>query len=102
MIEKYNDMETEFENNKNLINVGYKEPAIYVLFALRQFLSNGNKDIILQSRGNNIPKAIIISEMIKKNYLKNLVSRTEIYSELIENTYVPVMKIHLSKYACVM
>jgi DNA-binding protein Alba len=45
-------------------------------------MMNGNKEIVLQARGNNITKAIIVSEILKNNY-------------------IPVIKIHASKFAYV-
>lgn len=78
MNEKYNVMETEFEteteleiNDKNCINVGFKNSNAYVLFGLRQIM-NGNSEVVFRARGNQIPKAITVACILKKNYLKDL------------------------------
>lgn len=102
MNEKYNGQEEELElNDKNCINVGFKEASAYVLFGLRQ-LMNQSKEVVFQARGNNITKAIIVSEILKNNYMKDLFLRVETSSELIENNYIPVIKIHASKFSYVM
>jgi DNA-binding protein Alba len=102
MYEKYNEKEEYEIFDKNCINVGFKDSSVYVLFGLKQILNNGNKEIIIQARGNNISKAIVVSEILKNNYMKDLFIRVETCSELIENNYIPVIKIHASKYACIM
>lgn len=50
------------EIESNIVYVGNKESSVYVLYALHQFMINGDKEIVLQARGNSIPKAIVFAE----------------------------------------
>ncbi len=88
----------ETENDKNCINVGFKDASVYILFGLRQIM-NGNKEIVLQARGNNISKAITISEILKNNYIKDLNFHVEIGSTLMENNFIPTIRIRCSKFS---
>jgi DNA-binding protein Alba len=89
------------EIESNIVYIGSKESSVYVLYALHQFMINGDKEIVLQARGNFIPKAIVIAGILKNNYIPDLIFRVEITSDLLDNNYVPGIKIHASKFSYV-
>ena len=54
------------EIESNNVYVGNKESSVYVLYALRQFMTNGDKENVLQARGNSIPKTIYHCQYLEK------------------------------------
>jgi DNA-binding protein Alba len=92
----------ETENDDNIIRVGFKNTDAYVLYALNKFLLYGSKNIVLEARGINIPKSIVIAGILKNNYIRDLNFRISIGSQLLENQYVPTIQINCSKFAYIM
>ncbi len=94
--------ENEKNCESNIVYIGSKETINYITYALSQLLDNETKEVILSARGNLIQKAIFVACALKFSYIHDLNFRTEIGSELIESNNIPSIKIHLSKFACVM
>ncbi len=93
--------ENKAEVQNNCIYIGSKRTVNYLNYALTQFLNAETKEVILKARGNMIPKAIYVACILKSYHIKDLQFRTEIGSELLDNNHVPNIKIHASKFACV-
>ena len=108
--EKIEDKQTsseisEEENKDNIIFIGIKPFMNYVTGVVMQFQNKGQKEVIVSARGKFTSKAIDVSEVARRTFLKDeniQVKDIKISSEQFENKegkriYVSTIEIHLIK-----
>ena len=93
------------EDKDNIIFIGMKPFMNYVTGVVMQFQNKGQKEVIVSARGKFTSKAIDVSEVARRTFLKDeniQVKDIKIASEQFENKegkriYVSTIEIHLIK-----
>ena len=93
------------EDKDNIIFIGIKPFMNYVTGVVMQFQNKGQKEVIVSARGKFTSKAIDVSEVARRTFLKDediQVKDIKISSEKFENKegkriYVSTIEIHLIK-----
>jgi len=93
------------EDKDNIIFIGIKPFMNYVTGVVMQFQNKGQKEVIISARGKFTSKAIDVSEVARRTFLKDeniQVKDIKISSEQFENKegkriYVSTIEIHLIK-----
>ena len=89
----------------NVVFVGTKPFMNYVTSVIMQFTTKGQKEVIIKARGKFISRAVDISEVVRKKFLKDQnvnLKDIKIDSEELENKEgrkisVSIIEITLSK-----
>jgi len=97
--------ELDKEDLDNIIFIGIKPFMNYVTGVVMQFQNKGQKEVIVSARGKFTSKAIDITEVARRTFLKDeniQVKDIKISSEQFENKegkriYVSTIEIHLIK-----
>ena len=59
------------KSEDNVVFVGKKASITYVLAVLTQF-SDGQKEVIIKSRGKSISRAVDVAETVKRRFINDL------------------------------
>lgn len=102
---KEESKEEEEEDKDNTIFIGIKPFMNYVTGVVMQFQNKGQNEVIVSARGKFTSKAIDVSEVARRTFLKDeniQVKNINISSEQFENKegkriYVSTIEIHLIK-----
>ena len=76
------------KSNENVVFIGGKPFMNYVTGVVMQFTTKGNKEVIIKARGKFIARAVDVSEVSTKRFLKEqgiVVKDIKIDSEEFEN-----------------
>ncbi len=81
-------MEDKKSENSNIVFIGMKPFMTYVTSVIMQFTVKNKKAVTIKARGKWISRAVDVTEVVRKRFLKDRnikVEKIEIDSEEVEN-----------------
>ena len=78
------------EKDSNVVFVGIKPFMNYVTSVVMQFTTKNQKEVTIKARGKHINRAVDITEVVRKKFLKDknlIIKEIKIDSEELENKY---------------
>jgi len=76
------------DKNSNIVFIGIKPFMNYVASVVMQFTTKNQKEVIIKARGKSISRAVDITEVVRKKFLKDRnvdIKDIKIDSEELEN-----------------